>query len=1687
MQKRIMSAFLAFVLLVSSSDVNALAMQLDLETEDNTEVYVEDNIENDEDNDTEVYVEGYIDNDAEADVENNENDTEANVEDETKSDTEDDIIDDTFQSYPEIPEASQPSDSMTQSFLVDLESPYDGDYILAANVSTNATGAAEPVGELPSSDKASYNMWNSIGYAYLEDNPDVYDFDENGRGIIDPASFLPELVLDESGIEFQADQETETVSYYIGYERDFYLNTTADSQYNSVACVCVAISEYATVWVPVEDPIYVADADLMKSYMNELAVEFDAQFPKMTEMFGSKETVDKLYGDNDGKTALLCYDINGNGMSGSSYTAGYFFAADLNINYSNRTHNNVDCLHIDSWQGMSRNTSNNTLDSVYGKRTMVHEFQHMINYSICRDNEASFVKLSIPTYLNEAYSEAAAHLCYGAATSRISNYNSNSYISGGKVSLLNWGGGDSTKLSNYSLSYLFGQYIRTQYENDDTIYKDTMNVLNESTDLFSVIADKLGVSGEELLFNFRAALFLKNAQGPYGFGGEKWAESIRSNSTQPASDLSLAPGAAVVIPAGESFEPSGAGSNIRFAGMYAELTKDDIKVQISGGDSITEDAGRLKLSASVYPKGISQSVIFSLPYPEDGAYAQVTESGLVTALSDGTITVRASSVFDPSKYADITITISGQQGMVMFEKTETLIYGGIRIAYSIIRPLGAVLYYTIDDEEPTYESGIMPDEGILIDTAGTHILKLLAHDADGVFEDNYVEEEITVEQLKEPVISTETIEIDDIYAQRVTIEVEDGTEVYYTADGSEPDMESGMLYEEPFTIDTLGTTVIKAVAVKEGAACSNAAAFEVHVYSSIVMEQIRTPVPGGIRVNYSINDSNNISEGISLYFTTNGDTPTTESDMLPEDGVVFDTAGTHILKVLAHDVNGIYKDTYAEDEIIVEKLTEPVIIAETESVSFGTKRVMIQAQDGAVIYYTIDDSEPIIPGGLSAESGNGEEYKGAFTIDTLGTTTIKAIAVKVGMAVSDVALKEVIVEYDYDSLPESERSPYLTQVSFSLNKQAVDATVFSILPIMENEIIDAMIVDNSGDFILERIEKDSNDWRLGLSSRGKVLENKTYKTQVKVISRSPDNRVYTDVIDITVKVTDIKPQVSIKAITINTVYPFAGYPINATSKSGRVEILGKAAGNNAFSQIFKIVDGVLYIEKDYIETLKPMKNKVILSGKIQLQVQVEGYEPQEIALSVKTVNKAPTLVPSTSTLRLNYNKLSGDKSFTFTLNRKVSSKEKLSLENITSVILDEEGGTKYKKAAALIQDITCSDGQNITVRFKDVKSGTYTLPLLVSTGESEDSFSNVSCKVKIVIEKKDVAPKLRLSTTKVRLNRQIGGEKAYIAVDSVSQENMELTDIQCIPTLMTESIDVNGNIDSVEFSYNKETCMIEIKALGAPAAGLYKFMCIPAYNGIPSQDKAATVTVTVIDKEPTVSLKAKGSIDVLNRETSAVTYTIKKANFSDEIIAVEFDKASKLTQTILDAGNFFNEPILNDDSTITISAKDDAVFTKGIKYAFRLKFTLEGDNRNGDGENNDSINGNSKETVVTKDIAIRPKQSKVKLTTSTKPVFYTYVNTGNNTQTVTFTNNNGTIEKVEWNTDANKKIPAGITPVIEDGQLKGVTFDGNASIKKGTYKLTFNVYYKGQLWEKPTNRKASYAKPATFKLTVSVK
>lgn len=217
--------------------------------------------------------------------------------------------------------------------------------------------------------------------------------------------------------------------------------------------------------------------------------------------------------------------------------------------------------------------------------------------------------------------------------------------------------------------------------------------------------------------------------------------------------------------------------------------------------------------------------------------------------------------------------------------------------------------------------------------------------------------------------------------------------IYYTLDGSEPttnETDTCFVYREPFELDT--DTTIKALAY-------------VPSYKFTVVEtkdlrfKARQPtiaVDG--RQQFFL--SNSLAEiacpeepNAKIYYTLNGEEPTTESALFTEP---FAISQTTTVKAIVIRENGVASDV---ETVQLERLwlTNETPMVEAASATFATAAQTVTlscATDGAAIYYTIDGSEP--------SAANGRLYKGAF--DVYQTTTVKAVAVKDDRKDSEVAV-----------------------------------------------------------------------------------------------------------------------------------------------------------------------------------------------------------------------------------------------------------------------------------------------------------------------------------------------------------------------------------------------------------------------------------------------------------------------------------------------------------------------------------------------------------------------------------------------------------------------------------------------------------------------------------------------------------
>lgn len=145
--------------------------------------------------------------------------------------------------------------------------------------------------------------------------------------------------------------------------------------------------------------------------------------------------------------------------------------------------------------------------------------------------------------------------------------------------------------------------------------------------------------------------------------------------------------------------------------------------------------------------------------------------------------------------------------------------------------------------------------------------------------------------------------------------------------------------------------------------------------------------PGGVSVSLS-----SATSGATIYYTTNGSTPTVSSTKYSG---AFNLTSSATVKAIAVK-SGMTTSGVASKAITVSKTSTPQISSALTSSAFS---ITITAESGAVVYYTTDGSAP---------TTSSYRYNGQFSLTS--TATVKAIAVKDGKAVSDVATSSISAE-----------------------------------------------------------------------------------------------------------------------------------------------------------------------------------------------------------------------------------------------------------------------------------------------------------------------------------------------------------------------------------------------------------------------------------------------------------------------------------------------------------------------------------------------------------------------------------------------------------------------------------------------------------------------------------------------------
>lgn len=278
------------------------------------------------------------------------------------------------------------------------------------------------------------------------------------------------------------------------------------------------LAQNAVVEIWMEDK-YIDNSTAQRTLVQQLVKEFsDTVLPLVTTNFYNSSDI-----DGNGKIAIFIGDVATLPLE----YAGYFSSEDLIPTLPNS--NKIEILYINH-QYTKKLFEQGLLWSVHA--LLAHELQHLVNANPALGAQ------SMDTWLNEALSLASEHLYvtsknFAPGLSTLIQYYNQSSATRRNQAVTQWGDNNDS----YALSYLFGQYIRTQIEQKQgkqlgmTYFREMITSRRNASAEFAVetVIRKYidpSLTFAQFLAQFRLALQKKEASGPYGFHGEPFFNGI---------------------------------------------------------------------------------------------------------------------------------------------------------------------------------------------------------------------------------------------------------------------------------------------------------------------------------------------------------------------------------------------------------------------------------------------------------------------------------------------------------------------------------------------------------------------------------------------------------------------------------------------------------------------------------------------------------------------------------------------------------------------------------------------------------------------------------------------------------------------------------------------------------------------------------------------------------------------------------------------------------------------------------------------------------------------------------------------------------------------------------------------------------------------------------------------------------
>jgi len=464
-------------------------------------------------------------------------------------------------------------------------------------------------------------------------------------------------------------------------------------------------------------------------------------------------------------------------------------------------------------------------------------------------------------------------------------------------------------------------------------------------------------------------------------------------------------------------------------------------------------------------------------------------------------------------------------------------------------------------------------------------------------------------------------------------------------------------------------------------------------------------------------------------------------------------------------------------------------------------------------------------------------------------------------------------------------------------------------------------------------------------------------------------------------------------------------------------------------------------------------------GKIAINYKQPGWETSlKATISVSLVTALPTVKLGKKTLTLNNQCPSATDTTTMILNQEDSALE--AIQDFTP--------TGKKQDADLV--VEYEDGK-ITARITGeddgvVDKGNYKfecIPNFNFTGSMDTEYGK---KITVTVKVLDTTPSIKLKSSTFTLNSNYSKQtdeedetgydyvvRAYSWKDlPAGYEEYEL---------MTDEMDINFkgkgtdyiNEDNVRVEFDNETLQMKVYVESASnrigngsytVTGLY----LENEEGDRVTVKDFAITVKNQNKDPKITVKAKGSINSLD-SSSEIVYTPKLSNINGNVTGVRLTEVDKNGVPVADENCHFDAVIR--DGKIVVSVKDDTVLEKR-SHTVILYCQLS----------------NATGWIrVTKDQKITPKQTMPKLKTDkSEAVFYAGDKSVTNTIKLTQTGNTkADIIGVKFSDKTSESLQKAFTCSYDavSGKVT-VKLVNSAFIKQNEKQtLTFEIVCAGQL------------------------